>query len=87
MRPDPMRQERTRNNLRKLVVSRGPDVGRDVGRLTFRGDRAAEGLLASYEAGGVTVGVAQDLTVRSGNSGDTLFMLDVSDLDGDDLLE
>jgi len=88
MRPDPsLRAERARTNLRRLVRERGPDTGREVSRLTIRGERSAEDLLAQHEAGAVPVGQVSDLSVRDATSGYTLFMLDVSTLGGSDGLE
>lgn len=87
MRSDPMRQERARTNLRRLVRERGPDTGREVSRLTIRGERAAADLLDAYEAGAVPVGQVTELSVQSGSGGYAVFMLDVSTLGGSDGLE
>lgn len=88
MRPDPsLRAERQRTNLRRLVRERGPDTGREISRLTIRGERSAEDLLAQHEAGAIPVGQVTELSVRSGSSGYAIFMLDVSTLGGSDGLE
>jgi len=88
MRPDPMRGERARTNLRRLVRERGPDTGRDVDHLKHRSQNgASDALLAAYEAGAVPVGQVADLSVRDATSGYTLFMLDISTLGGSDGLE
>lgn len=87
MRADPMRQERARTNLRRLVRERGPDTGREVSRLTIRGERSAEDLLAQHEAGAVPIEQVTELSVRDGSSGYAVFMLDVSTLGGSDGLE
>lgn len=88
MRPDPMRQERQRTNLRRLVRERGPDTGRDVDHLKHRSQNgAADALLAAYEAGAVALGQVTELSVRDATSGYAVFMLDVSSLGGADGLE
>ena len=79
---------RTRGNLRRLVRDRGPDTGRDVDSLKARSaDGAAAALLAGYEAGQILYEATTELTSRDGDGVLVAFMLDVSSVDGDDVLE
>ena len=91
MRPSTqLNAERRRALLRQVVTARGPDTGRLVDRLKLRsgpGGDVAEQLLAGFETNGPEYARGTDLTVRSGNATLTLFVLDVSDLDGGDVLE
>ncbi|MCG3177512.1 MAG: hypothetical protein MOGMAGMI_02486 [Candidatus Omnitrophica bacterium] len=84
---DPLRGERQRTNLRRLVRERGPDDGREVSRLTIRGHRDDGALLDAYDANAIPLAQITELSVRDSASGYAVFLLDVSTLGGADGLE
>lgn len=83
MKPDPgMEGERRRNIYRRLVRERGPDTGRFIERLSYRGaDGGAEAVMAAYERGGIAIGQVTELSDRTNG---VLFMVGVSVVGGTD---
>lgn len=89
MRPDPALQAAKRRALlHRLVTDRGPDTGRLVDHLKVRsgaGGANAAALLEDYEQNGAGA-LVTDLTGDGGGVTLVYFMLDVSALDGTDVL-
>lgn len=80
--------ERERANLRGLVRQRGPDTGTHLDHLKLRsayGQAAELANLAAQDPGYLTGGVT--LTRREADTTEVLFMVDVSAVDGTDVLE